>query len=60
MTIHKRNMVGPTVGLDVLKNETLEDPETDVIRLWKHVLFYRHTISEYRHKVPENGNCLNT
>jgi len=38
MTIYKRNMVGPTVGLDVLKNETLEDPETDVIRLWKHVI----------------------
>jgi len=50
-------MVGPTVGLDVLKNETLEDPETDVIRLSKHMLFYRHKISEYKHKVTENGNC---
>lgn len=57
LIIYKINMVGPTVGLDVLKNETLEDPETDVIRLSKHMLFYRHKISEYKHKVTENGNC---
>jgi len=57
MTICKRNRVGNTIGLDVLKNEALEDPETNVIRFWKHVLFYRHTISEHRHKIQENGNC---
>jgi hypothetical protein len=45
MAIYKRNREGPTVGLDVLKNEALEDPKTNVIRLWKHVLFYGHKIS---------------
>jgi hypothetical protein len=57
MTLYKRNRVGPTVGLDVLKNEALEDPETNVIIPSKHMLFYRHKISEHRHKIPENGNC---
>jgi len=57
MTIYKRNRVGPTVGLEVLRNETLEDPEIIVIRLWKHMLFYRHKISEHKCKAPENGNC---
>jgi hypothetical protein len=40
MTIYKRNRVGPTVGLDFLKNEALEDLEAIFIRLWKHLLFY--------------------
>jgi len=49
--------MGPTVGLDVLKNEALEDPETNIKRFWKHMLCYRHKNSEHRHKIPENGNC---
>lgn len=55
MTIYKRNRVGPSFGLDVLGNEALEDPETNVIRLWKHMLFYRHKISEHKHKIPETA-----
>jgi hypothetical protein len=57
MNIYKRNRMGPTFGLDVLKNEALEDPETNVIRTWKQILSYRHKISELKHKIAENGSC---
>ena len=60
MTIYKRKRMGLTFDLEVLKNEALEDPETNVIRVWKRMLFYRQKNSEIKHKITENGNCLNT